>query len=223
MKKKLLASVLALSLTAGLCTSALAAEGDKVVDKTGQTTIEVSTILNLPTIQVTIATPASVVVNPYKLPYDDGTLDGSASVISAPTSIQNDSTIKMSISATPSLETNSIDLAILPSAPAADSTEKALYLALNMSPVDAQGDIANYTGSGDKTVTAVVKKVGTTPLDTKSIELDAATYTSGTLTTSTYGAIRFTGACSGTTWADADKITKLSILFDISPVIGATT
>lgn len=221
MKKKLLASVLALSLALGMCSSAFAVD----VATAGETTIEVTTVLNLPTIKVTIATPANVVLNPYKMQYEDTTngLTGSDSVISKATSIQNDSTIKMSISATPSLETNSNDLEILTAAPAEGSTQKALYLALNMAPVADATAAGNYDGTATGTVTAVVKKVGTTPLDKKTIELAAATYTSGTLTTSTYGAIRFTGACSGTTWAAADEITKLSIVFDIAPVIGATT
>jgi len=219
MKKKLLASVLALSLALGMCASAYAVD----VTTAGETTVEVTSILNLPAIKVIINTPSNVIVNPYKLPYDDGTLDGEKSVISAPTAIQNDSAIKMSISATPSLQTNSDDLKILSSAPAAGSTEKALYLALNMAPVDNESAVDSYDGTGTGNVTIVVKKVGTTPLDTGAIELDAATYSGDTLTTSTYGALLFAGDCSGTTWADADKITKLSILFDITPVIGATT
>ncbi len=213
MKKKLLASVLTLALTAGLCTSALAA--DKTVNQSGETKITIESVLNLPTIEVVIGSPENVIVNPYKLNYkvsDDTTIDAKQ-IISTASTITNKSGIGISISATPTFKITSNDLKILTSAPAAGSTEKALYLAFNMAVTSTP---TTYTGTEDGTVTASVQKAGdnsVTP-ETVSIELGRGT------PTPTTGAYIFTGACSGDGWTDADKITDLTIAFNISPVIA---
>jgi len=215
MKKKLLASVLALSLALGLCTSASAA--DEVITKSGETKITITSVLNLPTIKVTIGSPTNVIVNPYKMDYNvsDSSSIEEKQIISAASTITNESGIKVSISATPTLKTTSNDLKILTSAPT-DESIKALYLAFNMA---VTADPTNYTGAESGTVTAPVVKAGDSTMTPTTVEIQLGRGD----TTATTGAYIFTGACSGEGWTAADQITDLTIAFNISPVLGTGT
>ncbi len=208
MKKKLLASILALSLTAGLTVPAFAV--DQTVDKTGTLEITVSTVLNLPTISVTIADPSAVVVNPYKQEYTLASTTASHALISNPSSIKNASNVGVDISATPSVSTNSESLVIRTS-PIEDRSTKQLFMKLNMAPVTQESDVTSYTGAETGTQSAVIKTGDA--LETATITLAQGD------TTATWGAMKITGDSCGSGWTDSDAIT-LKIVFDIQPQMG---
>lgn len=215
-RNKILASLLALSLSLGLTVPAFAAE-NKVVETTGEVTITVGTVLNLPTIKVTINDPSMVVVNPYKQTYTGSGsaagLTGSDSLISKATGIKNESNVQVDISAKPTVTTDSQSLEIR-TEPISDSdrTTKQLYMQLHMAPVAAESDIDSYDNTKSGTQSTVIKKDGaSTPVVISLAALSGST--------ATYGAMRIMGDSCGSGWTTSDNIT-LSIVFDIQPHVG---
>lgn len=235
--KKFLALVLALTMALALSVSVLAAnDGDSYTstqksptDKTtisgdngNQQSIYITTILYLPLIEVEIAVPNDIIINPYKMAYEITASETSQEqVINKAFAITNKSAIKMKVTATPTIKTNG-DVEIVTAPPTANETAKKLYLKLSMANAAALADVDNFKGVAATNLTnvsdaiVVAESPATTP-NTAEITLDVGK------TTNTYGAMIFTGSCSGTSWADTDKIESLTVVFNIAPVIDTTT
>lgn len=212
--RKLLAAVSALVMALGLTTTAFA-EDTPVTN--GSATINITTTLNLPAIKVTIGTPGAVVINPYKMKYTLNSTDYTDSLITAPTSIKSNSTIKIKVDAKPTVIKNSSSDLKIATESTASRTDKAVFMELLMDNVDAQGDVATFDGSSGTPAKAVVKE--SSP-ETATITMPAAAdETDGN---AKYAAFRIKGDSSGTDWTSDDKV-DLSIVFDIAPVIGAGT
>jgi len=222
-RNKILASLLALSLTLGLTIPAFAVDPDPEVQN-GKAEFTVATQLKLPTIKVTIATPSQLIVNPYKMTFDASGIGLSNaetdSLIASAGKITSTSNISMKVSATATATPSSGgSLKILTARPTTGSepTEASVLLTLSMVNVtkdDVDNNKLNDASVWTSATPQTVKESGSTPVE---ITLAAADATN----TSVYGAYKFDGESYGTTWTNNDTM-DLKVVFNIEPVISTT-
>ncbi len=217
-RNKILASLLALSLTLGLTIPAFAEDPEV---QNGKAEFTVATQLNLPTIKVTIATPSQLIVNPYKMTFDASgiglTNTETDSLIASAGKITSTSNISMKVSATATATPSSGGaLKILTARPTAGSepTDASVFLTLAMANVDssAVSDL-NADAIWTSVTPQAVKESGSTP-----VEITLAAAASGS---EVYGAYKFDGESYGTTWTNQDTM-DLKVVFNIEPVIPTT-
>jgi len=222
-RRKLIASLLAMALTAGLAVPALAADETLSGTKTS-TEITVETVLNVPDVKVTIAPLPSMVINPYKLEYTGtgGVPSGSDSLITAPALITNKSGVGINITAKPYIsKASSVNIVETKSAAEAEGlTQPTAYMGFMFASAVTGNDLTapgTVTWPADTTATAL--KSSTTADGVASINLELAKATDDT--TPTYGAYKIIGATGGKTWTNENQF-EVKILFDIAPVVGTT-
>lgn len=218
MKKKFLSGLLTLTLAVGLCAPAsLAADtelnGTKMTDN-----ITISSTLNLPTLSVTIAPAANMVVNPYGLSY---TLTGggtnSDTLITAPALITNNSDVNVDVGA---VVTGAVqgDAQFSESDTFTGATSPKVYMKFAMANLADDDKVGEFKGANDAT-NGISGMVETTAISTTAsgrvfISLDKKT--TGSPDTPTYGVYRIMGKSGGTGWETADKI-SVTVAFDIAP------
>ena len=213
-KQKLIAFCLTVVLMFSMSVMAFAAD-TTVTDASSDTEITIGSTLHIPTIKVTIKTPANVIVNPYQMEYDPTNAAGvTDSLISAPTEISSDSTIKMKIEATPSVTPaagSSVQVSTTSISDPSKVTDPTVYLTMKIGEAATQADVTSFNitnpdettvlTTGSTPVTLVLNKTGGTGSDTK------------------YGAFKFSGQSAGSGWKATDLIT-VKVLFKINPVVG---
>lgn len=223
-KQKILALLLVATLTLSLSITAFAAE--EKVTNTGLTTINVQSTLKLPTIDVTIASPAGILVNPYGMEVNlpDALKPSTETVFSTPCLITNASNIKLKIVATPTAsvaDTSDVQISTVP----IDSLEgKAVYMTMAMS--NAKSDVIDkYTGVDDtdgkftNTKSAILTKK--TSSDHNSCDIALAACESAGY--ETYGVYLITGKSKGSGWKENVDVVDVQLVFDIQPDITTTT
>lgn len=213
-RRKLLASILALTLSFGLSVPALAAGDVQLNETTNSTTITVNTTLNVPTIDVVIAPLADMVINPYQLTVDSK----NDSLITVPALITNNSEIKIDLTAKPFVSDAKGVVITATKAEAESTTAKAAaYMEFAFADTMTSNDVtaATFNGSSYALKEGTGDGITTPPKTT----LTAATK-SGSTVTPTYSAYRISGVTTGKGWTSENKFT-VQIIFDIAPVIGA--
>jgi len=228
MKKKLLASVLALSLALGLAVPAFA--GDTEVTG-GTATLEITAKMVLPTIKVTVGATSNLVVNPYGMQYTDATVnanDNTDKVISAATAIMSKSTIGLTVKATATVEaSNNIKVVESKSSITDTTVDPSIYLFLqlknlNTADVTNTSDVVTVNSSvswadddDGSTAFATIGKT-TNPDETATIDLAVASDTAPV-----YGGFKVGGTSGGTNWVSGtDKVNKVSVILTFTPKIG---
>lgn len=223
-QKRLLSGLLTVALAIGLCAPASLA-ADKTLGTSStetnkmETTITINSTLQLPLIEVTIAAPGGLVVNPYGIACTTP-ITSSDTLISAPALITNNSDIGMVVSATPTVTLGDVVVAESADEITNDTEKATLYMQLVMgtltgTPTDATGfDPDDVTTATQK---AVVKKSGS---DSAKLTLNAATGTDPSRT-KTYGAYEIIGKSGGNNWPN-DDIT-VNVVFNITPASRASS
>lgn len=147
-KQKIFALGLAAALTLSMSTSVFAASNE-VTGTTTQTkldvanssdTIEIGSLLHLPTIDVKINAPGKVVVNPYKMQYKiDDSITKTDSLISTVSGIENHSTINVKVTGSPvAVPESGAQIDFLDAATPPDTFTKATaFMQLKMAAVTA--------------------------------------------------------------------------------------
>lgn len=247
-RKRILALLLTFALAAGMGLNALAAEqatinaGDAAATNSEQnvayggdgTSVTIPALLRLPTIDVTVDKPATVLINPYKIEFTNGdlTIDGASSyessaesVINIPTKITNNSDVKVKVSATGNVTSASMTDDVTKSDKTlflADSdtfsgtypaTMKKLFLELKMK---AQDNATPLTASDLKGAAGspLVMKGGSKSATAVEIFLADKTAT-GTNIGSFMLVGRAENAADLSAWGSSDKL-DLNIIFDIT-------
>jgi len=233
MKKKLLASVLALSLTLGLTVPAFA-EGDTKVNG-NEHEITISTITVMPTIEVYVGTAPTLIVNPYKMEYTNAALgitNDKSSLMSVPTVIISRSTIGMTVTAKPTgtvagnvkLATNASEVS--------SATNPSVFMFLNLKSLTAS-NVDTTTTPGTTTIltsganaptwatttatdqtTAVVTAAGD---NAATVDLAA-----GDSSNPQYAGFKIIGESGGTAWATGDNVT-VKVVLTFTPKLGTGT
>lgn len=209
-----------------LCMSANVAGADltpnKEVDSTSGTTeikstgtehkITVGSKLFIPTIEVVVGEPNGIIVNPYKMEYSSDKFD---SLVSAPTTITNNSSISMTVSAKPvavELSTSKVDFA----ASSGIENDKTLtrptvYIAMDMASFESLSDAKDFDSPASDVTTVVISKTNDRAA---SVTLTSKTADDATA----FGAYHFVGESAGPNWTENDVV-KLEVVFQIDPVI----
>ncbi len=252
-RKRILALLLVFTLAAGMGLNAMAVEqaainaGDapkteaekNVVYGGDGTEVIIPALLRLPTIEVTIAQPATVLINPYQIEFTSGDLDitgsgylnKSDSVINTPTLITNNSDVDVKVSATGSVDSTSMtdniaetDKTLFLSNSSSftgtyPDTMKKLYLELKMM---AQNNTTPLTAENLETAPgSILVKAGrtdATPVEmTLADKVDGAT--GGANAGQNKGSFMLVGkaenAADLSAWGSDDKL-DLNIIFDIT-------
>lgn len=218
-RRKLISSLLALALTLGLAVPAFAT--DTTLDAANPSTeITVGTELNVPTISVTIAPLANMVINPYKLEYTGTT--SKDSLITVPALITNASGVGIKITAKPYIsKANGVTIVETKSQAESATTDPTAFMEFMFATaVSSKDDIATTGASWDADGSGVTLKSSSTGDGVSPATLQLAKATDDT--TPTYGAYKISGATGGKTWTDENKF-EVKILFDIEPVVGTGT
>lgn len=151
MKKKILALILASAMTIGASMTAFAANDTTLNDTTGLATgaeVVGTADVNVPTIEVVVPTTSAIVINPFSIAYEsqDKSVKGSSQIVSAEQTITNNSdvAIAVNVAALSAAPKTAGDTApkIVTSAPGTKSTEKEIFLYLE---VQAPGTDGTYT------------------------------------------------------------------------------
>ncbi len=250
-RKRILALLLVFALAAGMGLSAMAveenninAEGaggtaeDKDMGYGDQTEVIVPALLRLPTINVTIAKPATVLINPYQIKFTaadlsitgDDYLEKEDSVINIPTLITNNSEVNVKVSATGSVYSESMTegttetdktlyLSNTGTFDADYGKRKKLYLELKMA---AQGGNTALTVNDLKDASGkpLVMKGGTRIAQAVEIDLMDGPGATGGNAGKNKGSFMVTGKAENSTdatvtWGENDKL-ELNIIFDIT-------
>lgn len=164
MKKKALALVLAATMTIGASVTVFAA--DTTLDSTAGLASGAEIVgtadVNVPTIEVVVPATSAIVINPYSLAYEskDKTVKGSSQIVSAQQEITNNSAVAISVnvaalSATAKTPGETAPK-IVTSAPGAKSTEKEVFLYLEVQTPGADGNYAFETGYNSKSAQQLV-------------------------------------------------------------------
>ncbi len=224
MKKKLLASVLALSLTLGLCSTAFAATDD-ITAVNGGATVEVTTKLNIPTIAVTIAPMAEVIINPFNLEFDvenETAFTEQGTLLSTPSLITSTSQVGLTVEAIPT-GTITGDATFATSS-VADRQEKSVFMFLqlrnDLTSNDPQDNnwktVADYNASNSDI--AIVAPTGNTAKATMTLDPIDGTHPE------IYGAYQLIGDSSYAVdkpWGASDSI-GVNIAFTFTPIMATT-
>ncbi len=210
--KKLLASACALALALGMSVPAMATDTEIAQGATG-TEITIGSNLMVPTIKVTVGTPANVIVNPYKMTFDTSKTD---SLYSTATKIKNESTIKVDVKATPTGSGNGVTFmeTAVPTGDTRPSTP-AVHMVLKMNNTADETTAGSFDGTGTGVQEALIKKEGDSAIQSATIQMPEAT--SG----ATWGAFVITGDSGGDGWDQTNNAITVKIIFTIKPVIGA--
>ncbi len=221
-RNKIIALLLSMILALNLGISAMAAgesftkvtgEGDttdKQITNAGNISnahmseqgVKVPTLIQTPLIEVTLAIPGNIIVNPFGIKYtgtdpDDVSED---KVISVPSTITNKSGVAVELSLQPTVE--AADTVTVEENGAALTGTKAIQVkmaALSESETNVK-DPDQYTNF------AIVKKTGTAEKKLKLDKKDGA---------KSWGGYMFTGDTLGTDWTTADTVT-VKVLFKIT-------
>lgn len=242
-KQKIVSLLLVAALMVPLCTTAFAAAGDTVnpefatptetdLSATTSTEVTIGSLVYLPVIKVTIQEGVSIIANPYQMPWTPaagGTPDNS-SVISVARAIKSNSTLKIDVTAKPTVTPGSTTLQIF-AEPIPDDVKKAgtkaISLDYNTAVITAVGTAGKTAAEGwDGTSTSTDITTGTfktvpvkeSEANVAKIQLPKAD--DDTDAKAVYGAFKITGECSGNGWSNADAVT-VNIVYDIAPVIGS--
>lgn len=134
MKRKLLA--LTLAITTLMSTSMMVSAGsleNSASLSTGQEVTGESTV-GLPTIKVTVPTTADIVINPYKINYNDADagITGNSQIVSAEQEISNESDVAVAVNVSDLQVTNISEGITITTASTAKETSKAAFLYLEV-------------------------------------------------------------------------------------------
>lgn len=223
-KQRFVSLLLVAALMIPLCTTVFAAgdtTSDTTIDKiTAEgTTIQIPSKLNLPTILVTIGAPQEVCVNPYKMKYEHPSAPGTEqddSVIAAPTWIRSNSTLKMKVTATPSVEVKGDILVSETDVTEGITGPKKIYMEMCMDKVSGVGPAGKtaaeeFTGSANK---AVVTEGGS-----KTVSMTMLAADDGTDAKATYGAFLIQGHSCGANWSNTSDRLTITVVFKFEPDI----
>lgn len=222
MKKKVLASVLAMSMVFGTALSVQAADSTiKNPDDTGVygAELEGSSTAQVPTIEVVVPGALSgIVINPYEMGVDtdtDGTDDTWDSVISVPGDITNKSNVPISVNIA-SLQAKAdegSEAVIAATAPTDKITTKSVFLYMELKDENTADWQASYNA---KNATQLI--VGGTKASTKLdvIKLEAGDQGETKANFKIAGSVASKPAKA---WASTDTVT-LSVKFTFTPQIA---
>ncbi len=228
MKKKLLASILALSLTAGLAVPAFAADTQV---SGGQHEITVTTVLELPTIEVYVGAEPTMVINPYGMAFNNtalGVTGAKDTLLSAPVSITSKSTIGLDVKATPTGTAGGNATFVTSPQGVTNATGPAVYLFLNLISVES-GQVDTTSGA------AVIKSGADGPTWATATGTSATTVvkngTSDTPATlkmkpaasgsSVYGGFKLIGQSGGQNWVSGDTV-NVTVILTFTPDASIT-
>lgn len=219
-KQKFLALLLVAALTLSLGATAFAAEEPAPVTATtaGKTTINVTSTLKLPAIEVTIATPTGIIVNPYgmevELPNMDPTTD---TLISTPRLITNSSNIKMKITAEPTASVADGSTVRISTVPVKELEGNAVHMTLSMSNTTDKGYVLDYEGKDASKFTNTSSAIFTNKTAADHNSCSITLPASQGKNYEGFGVYLITGESKGTDWKPTLDVVEVQLVFDIQP------
>ncbi len=232
-RNKILASLLALSLCIGLAVPAFAAGDTKVNGNEHEITI--STITVMPTIEVYVGTPPTLIVNPYKMSYSNPSYNitnDTSSLMSVPTVIISKSTIGMTVTAKPTgTVAGNVKLATS-SNEVSNATSPSVFMFLNLISLTSS-NVDTTTTPGSTTILTSGANAPTwattTAADQTTAVVTAAGDNAATLDLAAgdssnpqYAGFKIIGESGGTAWATGDSVT-VKVVLTFTPKLGTGT
>ncbi len=213
--------VLALALSMALCLSVSALAADQTSDGSN-VEITVSTVMQLPKIEIVIGQASQVTLNPYHMSFTPtGGTATTEGFVSTAVAITNKSQIGIKVIATATEVTTTGNLELLADeTQVSGATVPSLFMAIAMKTATDETTAKGYSWTTGKSATdddATLAIIQKDVQNTASIELAAPVSPA----TATYGAYKFVGTCGGKGWTSASGVT-VKIVFSFE-VITPTT